>query len=265
MYLVAFMRYFVLVGSLGCTIYTAEEASVSSQIAAKVSSIMKKNEDVVQIANDAALKDLKKMLVTYKKDKNGCILIAMKMHKIDKDDKESLEILKDVPVDMADLLGEKGDAGKYMSEVKAKTISEALAKGKFTGKDWDSLPSYKVLSIKPCTMDGNAVGGLCFGKIEKGTKLLIVVHPEDLWRDTGGIAWENWAGKQKAGNVGSTGPMAYALLPEEDAKQNPIVGSVSETLIIVSGKGLLYLGSKNGSGISQGFIRIKVYEVIPFE
>jgi len=242
-YFILFVCAFLLTGLI--CICTAEEASVSPQIAAKVGSIMKKNEDAIQIANDAALKDLKKMLASYKKDKNACILIAIKVHRIDKEDKDANEILKDVSVETADLLGGKGDAGKYISEVKAKLIADAFTKGKFTEKDWDNLPG-QVIEIDDSRDRPKLIGAFAKGAI------LITPNPNDRWN-----------------KCSYKGDGAFNQLQgyfERASAKNDKDILVTDLLYVTPEQGTLSLYCyASGGAKPKGSIRVKIYEVIPFE
>jgi hypothetical protein len=242
------MRYILLFLILSC--YAAED-TVSQAVAVKVSNIMKRQEDAVKIANETALKDLKKMLVSNKKDKNACILIAKKIIGLDKEDKESLEILKDVPVEMATLLGDKGDPGKYISEAKAKFISEALMKGKFTSTEWDSMPG-EILICKtwrtPTSLNW-----------KKGQRIFAVPHPTEtfLGGDNKKYTWNSGSGvtcgcetlSTKEGEPVTVLPMGASVLLPYDTQKVDL---------------LLFAGGAQWPN-SKGSIRVKIYEVVPFE
>lgn len=215
-------------------------------VAVKVSSIMKKYDDVVQSASEAAIKDLKKMLVANKKDKNACILIATKVYKIDREDKDALEILKDVPVDVADLLAEKGDAGKYISEVKAKLIADALAKDKFTEKDWESLPG-TILNVNP------RQAGVSLGWVGK-KRMVIIPCPTDKWKAGKESPFVDWRG----GNN-----ISLSLVLKNELAED--VETFKAGVVIELDCKKISILMKQPHPTRIGSIRVRIYEVVPIE
>jgi len=250
------MRYIsLLLISLFALVYAAEaETSVSQAIAVKVASIMKKNEDVVKVANEASLKDLRKLLLANKKDKNASVLIALKINKLDKTDKDAIEWIKDIPPESQDLLGAQADPNRYINEVKAKLIVDALAKDKLTEKDWDSLPGIAInISVN---RDKNI-------QINGYKKILIVPCPNDKWRRSTDWPFIDWRGSKD-------GEMKLAIYVTKidglgsDPQMIPYVGIPIEIKDGFTGN----LRPNTGGTIAitgSGFIRVKIYEVVPLE
>jgi hypothetical protein len=248
------MRYIsLLLISILTFCYTAEaDTSVSQAVAVKVASIMKKNEDAIKVANDTALKDLKKLLLANKKDKNGSVLIALKINKLDKADKDAIELIKDIPPESQDLLGAQGDADKYISEVKAKLIVEALAKNKLTSQDWDNLPGKGIEVTAPIFQ--MPIQG------RKGARFLMIPHPTETIVST--IA----GGSKKQCNWRQASLSAQLLVNDEIRMQIAL-----DTLLPFTSDGSTLRfhfpgGAEGGDWHSKtGFIRVKVYEVVPLE
>lgn len=228
--------------------YAAEtDTSVSQAVAVKVASVMKKQEDAIKVANDVALKELRKMLVTYKKDKNACVLIAIKINKLDKTDKDAIELIKDIPPESQDLLGQVGDPGKYISEIKAKLIVDALAKNKFTEADWNTLAG------KIVTIEDSKDRPLQIGSFSKGV-VLIVPNPNDRWNKC------SYKGDGAFNQL-------QGLFEKTNAKnENEKETVFTELLCTIPEQGTLSLYCfASGGAKPKGSIRVKIYEVVPLE
>jgi hypothetical protein len=224
----------------------AAEATPSTAAAKAVSDILSQREDVVKKADTKAIRELKSLLFKFKKDKASSILIAVKLHKISADDADAIAILKDVPAGDQDLLGDVGEPGKYLTDVQAKVIADALAKGKFTGKDWDALPG-KIVEVKP---EGP---GVKVGALKKGTICLIVPNPDDKWRSHETSPWTNYKGE---------GPYQILKVKTTSEKGDPQelrLGAVNA----LSSDTILSLAKSDAGG--TGSIRVKVYEVVSNE
>jgi hypothetical protein len=244
------MRRIVPVLLIACAAMAADAApakdSVSPAIAAQVSSLMQKNTDEVNAANAKAAKGLKALLAKNKKDKAASVLIAVKIHKLDPSDADALAILKDVPADQQDLLGQAGEPGKYITDVQAKLIADALSKGKFTAKDWDSLPG------TPVEVKATNTSMKC-GPMAKGSQWIVIPNPEEKWRETATSPWVNYKGN------GSRQIMIARGLSDAG---NPIdlkVGTPNQITDVVT----LDVSMNTGGPPCAGSIRIKVYEVVP--
>jgi hypothetical protein len=146
------------------------DAPPNPQTAKAVSDLMQKHDEVVKAADAQTIKSLKKLLAKSKKDTASTIMIAVRIHKLDPEDQDSLAILKDVPADQQDLLGNQTEPGKYMTDVQAKAIKDALEAGKFSDKDWDALPGIP-LEVKPTGSKAS---------LEPG-KYLVVPNQSDTW------------------------------------------------------------------------------------
>jgi len=238
--------YKVLILSLLAISLIASETP-STQAAAKVSDVLSKREEIVKKADAQAIKELKSLLVKFKKDKQTSILIAVKLHKLSADDADAIAILKDVPVGDQDLLGEMGEPGKYMGDVQAKLIADALMKGKFTGKDWDALPGtgYVIGSTEaPIVLTWTG---------EK--RFILVPNPDDKWKQEKTIASVDWKGGNNARE------MALVLRSESinsvdfyDAGKI-LSAKLEKTAVSIRVPGSMRIGS----------IRVKIYEVVPTE
>ncbi len=87
----------LFVGFAQCASAEATTLEASSAVATKITAIMKKQEDGIKGINDEALKQLKKLLASNKKDKYTSILIAKSIVRIDGKDKDALDVLSGVP------------------------------------------------------------------------------------------------------------------------------------------------------------------------
>ena len=132
-------------------------------------------------------------------------------------------------------MGDVGEPGKYMGDVQAKLIADALAKGKFTGKDWDALPGKEIV-CNPAPTKLLAA--------EPNRSYLIVPQPEDKWRPYDTNPWSTW----KIGRLTcatAADPIIYAN------------GTGFGMLLKYSEKVTVMGDISSGTAVSKGFVRVK--------
>lgn len=226
--------------------------TVNPAIAAQVSSLMQKNTDEVNAANAKAAKSLKALLAKYKKDKAASVLIAVKVHKLDPNDADALAILKDVPADQQDLLGQAGEPGKYITDVQAKAISDALTKGKFTAKDWEALPG-KSVSISSDYYKA-LQGGTGAIAIHKDATYLIVPNVDDKW---------HLASDPPVNYLGGKGHLKLQgiLKTDKDSRKDSRDVEIGKPFKASSDATLEFSADMFGAAV--GSVRVLVYEVVP--
>lgn len=232
---------------------SASEAApmVPNPAAAKqASDALQTRDEAVKAADAKAVATLKKMMTKYKKDTPTLTMLAVKLHKLDPNDADAIAALKDVPADQQDLLGEAAQPGKYLTDVQAKVIADALAKGKFTGKDWEALPG-KPIEVSSdyykATHEGGEVKGMA---LVKDAVYLVCPNTEDKWR------------KNKDPLVSYLGSgailklQAFAVSANEK-REIPI----GKPMKMESGGTLELMADSIGWAV--GSIRVKVYEIVP--
>lgn len=250
------MRRIVPVLLIACAAMAADAApakdTVNPAIAAQVSNLMQKNADKVTAANAETIKGLKALLARNKKDKAASVLIAIKIHKLDANDADALVILKDVPADQQDLLGTAGDAGKYLTDVQAKAISDALTKGKFTAKDWEGLPGKAIEVSVGVAMNASYIG--------HGQRILAVPCPDDKWRRSSEWPLVDWRGSKD-------GEMRLSLwIKKDDGSVEPQTQIYTGAVIELKSGFIAQFKPSTGGSIGNqgsGLIRVKLYEVVP--
>lgn len=251
------MRIALLLLVFSC-IFAGEATQPLPNVAKQVSDVLQARYEATRKADLAATKELKKLFIKYrdvvKNQRPTLIAISIALNKIDPNDGEVILVLKDVPADQRDLLGDSTEPGKYLTEVQAKFIADALVKGKFTGKDWDALPG-KVITLNPAV---EASPTLC----SKGQTIIAVPHPEDKWRQNKNAPMVNWLG-----GVEKTMELTLKIVSTKEQEAPTLLRLGDAPIKKLPCDGSFVLTSFIGPDALHrtGSIRVKVYEVVPVE
>lgn len=233
----AFAPYLLLL-AVALAAGEAAPATPSPAAAKAASDALLGYDETVKAAGAKAAATIKKLMVKYKKDTATVTMLAVKLHKLDPNDADAIAVLKDVPADQQDLLGNAAEPGKYLTDVQAKVIADALAKGKFTAKDWEALPG-SIYELKAGSVPmKTGISG------KKGAAVLVVPNPDDRWRVAETVPAEDYKDK------------LYVVINGDKSKvfASPIRKIASDGDVIIDGA---VPQSVSGS------IRVRVFEVVP--